>query len=64
MTSMLSKNDAFFCKNCLSRIIVSHGFVESEVYKRCISLLGDFGHKKPLIWRHYNKETSFFHKNL
>ena len=26
--------------------MLSHDLVESKLYKRCISLLGDFGHKK------------------
>jgi len=43
LTSMLSKNGAVFCKSYLSRISVSHDLVESELYKRCISLLGDLG---------------------
>ncbi|AQK97052.1 Eukaryotic translation initiation factor 3 subunit 10 [Zea mays] len=41
VTSMLSKNSVVFCKNYLSRISVSHDLVEPELYKRCISLLGD-----------------------
>lgn len=52
MTSMLSKNGAVFCKSYLSRISVSHDLVESELYKRCISLLGDLGvTKAPLVVR-------------
>ncbi|XP_062216873.1 uncharacterized protein LOC133916978 [Phragmites australis] len=43
MTSMLSKNGVVFSKSYLSRISVSHDLVESELYKRCISLLGDLG---------------------
>uniref|UniRef100_A0A0A9FKF8 Uncharacterized protein n=1 Tax=Arundo donax TaxID=35708 RepID=A0A0A9FKF8_ARUDO len=42
-TSMLSKNGAVFSKSYLSRISVSHDLVESELYERCISLLGDMG---------------------
>jgi hypothetical protein len=34
VTSMLSNNAVVFCKNYLSRIIVSHDLVESELYKR------------------------------
>ncbi|KAL5674168.1 hypothetical protein ACJX0J_018474, partial [Zea mays] len=43
VTSMLTKNGAVFCKDYLARINVSHDLVESELYKRCISLLGDLG---------------------
>uniref|UniRef100_A0A0A9DMD0 Uncharacterized protein n=1 Tax=Arundo donax TaxID=35708 RepID=A0A0A9DMD0_ARUDO len=46
MTSMLSKNGAVFSKSYLSRISVSHDLVESELYKRCISLLGDLSLRK------------------
>jgi hypothetical protein len=48
VTSMLSKNGAVLCYNCLFRISVSQDLAESEVYKRCISLLGDYGRKKSL----------------
>jgi hypothetical protein len=42
--SMLSSNGtAVFSKNYLSRISVSHDLVESELYKRCTSLLGELG---------------------
>jgi len=46
VTSLLSKNGVVFSKNYLSRISVSHDLVESELYKRCISLLGDLGIRK------------------
>ncbi|KAK8453273.1 hypothetical protein SEVIR_5G256100v4 [Setaria viridis] len=52
VTSMLSKNGTVFCKSYLSRISVSHDLVESELYKRCISLLGDLGvAKAPIVVR-------------
>ena len=42
--SMLSNNGiAVFSKNYLSRICVSHDLVESQLYKRCTSLLGELG---------------------
>jgi zinc finger CCCH domain-containing protein 13 len=42
-TSMLSKNGAVFSKSYLSRISVSPVLAESELYNKCISLLGDLG---------------------
>jgi hypothetical protein len=64
VSSMLSKNVVVFCENYLFRISVSHDLVESEVYKRCISLLGDLGHKEASHLVTYNKESSFFVKNF
>lgn len=44
MTSMPSNSGtAIFSKSYLSKISVSRDLVESELYKRCISLLADFG---------------------
>ncbi|XBI18369.1 hypothetical protein VPH35_060165 [Triticum aestivum] len=44
MASMLSSNGtAVFSRNYLSRVSVSHDLVESELYKRCTSLLGGLG---------------------
>jgi zinc finger CCCH domain-containing protein 13 len=41
--SMLSKNGAVFSKSYLSRISVSRDLAGSELYNKCISLLGDLG---------------------
>jgi hypothetical protein len=49
-TSCCQRMVRSFVKNYLSRISVSHDLVEFELYKMCISLLGDLGVKKPLIW--------------
>uniref|UniRef100_A0A453F5I5 Uncharacterized protein n=1 Tax=Aegilops tauschii subsp. strangulata TaxID=200361 RepID=A0A453F5I5_AEGTS len=44
VASMLSSNGtAVFSRNYLSRVSVSHDLVESELYKRCTSLLGGLG---------------------
>lgn len=47
MTSMLSKEGVVFCKSYLSKISVSPDLVDSELYTRCISLLGELGVAKP-----------------
>ncbi|RLM92951.1 nipped-B-like protein B [Panicum miliaceum] len=63
LTSMLSKNGAVFCKSYLSRISVSHDLVESELYRRCISLLGDLGIAKDPVRNELTQRALALHKN-